>query len=437
MPYKNLFPSLNSSNYKLFTIGQFISNIGFLIENIALSWLVYRLTDSAMYIGILVFIGQITIFFTSPFSGILADRFSRHKLLILTNIIAAFVSFILGLSVLFNVASLWFVFATQIIVGFARGIDNPIRNTFVNDLIDKPEHLVNAISFNSCIFNIAKIIGPSLAAILIPWAGEGICFILNSISFISFIWLLYYIKLKPQELNTKKTNVFYEIREGFNYSFNYSPIRSVIVFVSLIGLLAFSLYIVLPVYSKLILKGGADTYGYITMFSGIGALAAALYLAAKKNALGFDFLIFIAGLIYSLGYMMLSFVSNFVFASIIMIFIGFGQVLLFAAASSILQTLTNEKMLGRVYGLYFMFFMACTTIGSLMVGKLTDLIGPSKTFLIISGLTFFLSMAYSTQIKHVRRKSFRRFISLGIDPVALRKVKIVNGANKIRNFYVR
>jgi len=385
-----------------------------------------------MYVGILLFINQITIFVSSPFSGILADRIPRYKLLIYTNTIAAFVSLILGIAIMSGFTGLWFIFSTQIIVGFAKGIDNPVRNTFVNDLIDKPEHLVNAISLNSSIFNVAKIIGPTFAAILIPWAGEGVCFVLNSFSFLSIITVLLLMKHKPQVIHRHKINVLADLKDGFKYSFTYSPIRTIIVFIGFVGLLSFSLNVVLPVYAKVVLKGGADTFGFITTYSGIGALIAALFMASKKNALGFDFTIFIAVLIYSTGFLVLSLVSNFTAASIIMVFIGFGQVLIFASASSILQTLSDEKKLGRVIGLYFMFFMACTTTGSLLVGKLTDVIGPSLTLKIISSLTIVVALVYSTQIKQVRRKSFRRFISLGINPVVLRNETIVNLNGKLK-----
>src|ERR1035437_5950437 len=329
MQLKHIFSALGSKNYRLYTIGQLISNIGFLIENIALSWLIYRLTGSAMYIGILFFISQVTIFIVSPFSGLLSDRIPRYKLLIVTNIIGASIYILLGIAIINGFVSLWFMFLTQIIAGLAKGIDNPIRNTIVNDLIDKPEHLVNAISLNSSFFNIAKIIGPSIAAILIPWSGEGICFILNGFSFISIISVLLIMKHKTQILHTHKINIINDLKEGFIYSFSYPPIRSVILFVGFIGLFCFSLNVVLPVYAKEVLKGGADTFGFITTYSGFGALAAALFMAAKRNALGLDFTIFIAGLIYGICFLLLSFINDFTVASIIMIFIGFGQVLVF------------------------------------------------------------------------------------------------------------
>jgi len=429
-----IFSSFFSRNYRLYTIGQILSNIGFLIESIALSWLVYRLTHSGLYVGILIFTSQITIFFISPLSGILADRFERYKLLIYTNAITALMSLILGIAVISGVHSLWFIFSTQIIVGLTKGIDNPVRNTLVNDLIEKPEHLVNAISLNSSIFNIAKIIGPTIAAVLIPWKGEGICFILNSISYLSIITVLLLMKHKPKLKNNEKINVFKDIQKGFIYSFNYSPIRTVIIFVGLLGLLSFSLNVVLPVYAKEILKGGADTFGFITTYSGFGALIAALYMATKQHAFGLEVVIFIASLIYGAGFLLLSMVSDFALTSFIMIFVGFGQVLIFASASSILQTLADENNLGRVIGLYFMFFMACTTLGSLLAGKLTDTIGITLTIKIISVLTIVISLVYGTQIKNVRRKSFRRFLILGLDPLTFRNNPAIHINNKLKKF---
>ncbi len=436
MRLKLIFSALSSPNYRLFTIGQFISNTGYLIETIALNWLVYRLTNSGMYVGILLFINQGTIFLSSPFSGILADRFARYKLLIITNIVAATVSLFLGFAVMMKFENLLFIFVTQIIVGLVRGIDNPIRNTFVNDLIEKPEHLVNAISLNSSIFNVAKIIGPAIAALLIPWAGEGICFVLNGISFISIIAVLKMMKHKEHICTIKKPNIIRELQEGFRYSFSYSPVRCIIIFVSFIGLFSFSLNVALPVYAKQILNGGADTFGFITTYSGFGALLAALYMAGKRNALGLDITIFVAALIYSFAYLSLSFFSNFAAAAVIMFFVGFGQVLIFASASSMLQTLTSQEKLGRVIGIYFMVFMACTTAGSLLVGKLTDSIGPSATMKIIASLTLLIALVYSFQIKKIRQKSLKRFIALGVNRKDLRNNVFGNIIEKLRKVQV-
>ncbi|NJO69595.1 MAG: MFS transporter [Bacteroidetes bacterium] len=425
MSLKHIFSALSSPNYRLFTVGHFISNTGYLIETIALHWLVYRLTDSAMFVGILLFINQGTIFLTSPFSGILADRFARYKLLIITNIIAAITSLVLGLAIVMGFESLWFIFLTQVIGGLVRGIDNPVRNTFVNDLIEKPEHLVNAISLNSSIFNVAKIIGPAIAAILIPWAGEGVCFLLNGVSFVSIIVVLRIMNHKPQDLSPKQTNVWGEIKEGFEYAFGYSPVRCIILFVSFIGLFNFSLNVTLPVYAKQVLEGGADTFGFITTYSGIGALMAALYMAAKRNAVGLDITILAAAVIYSLAYFTLSFFSGFAAAALIMVVGGFGHVLVFASASSILQTLSNKEKMGRVIGIYFMVFMACTTVGSLLTGKLTDTIGAANTIRIVSSVTLVVAVVYSLQIRQIRRKSLRRFLTLGI------------GSEDLRDQYVR
>ena len=417
---KTFFAAFCSRNYKLFTAGQVVSNLGYLIEHIALTWLVYRITNSAFQVGILFFIMQITIFFTSPFSGVLSDRFPRYKILLVTNVILACVSFILGVLVVFNYFSLIVILLLQIVAGLARGIDNPIRNTYVNDLIDKPEHLINAITINSSMFNLAKVVGPVIAALLIPWIGEGICFIINGFSFLFLIYIISCLDHKPQSVPVFNSNVFADIREGFQYAFSFSPLRTTILFIAFIGLMSFSLNVTIPVYAKLILEGGADTFGFITTFSGIGALMAALYLSQKKNALGLDRTIFIAGFIFNIGFLLFAYVENFLLASLLMLIIGFGQLLIFASASSILQTLSEKNKLGRVIGLYFMVFMACTTVGSIVMGKLTDILGPAFLIKIVSILSIMGTFFYGLQISKIRRKGIRRFIHLGIDSVTLR-----------------
>jgi MFS family permease len=418
----SLFLAFKSLNYRWYTVGQVFSNIGIMIETIALSWLVYQLTDSALYVGILFFAGQATIFLSSPFSGYLSDCFSRKHILLWVNMTYVVISLSLGTLILTEMASFPILILVQLLIGLLRGIDAPTRSVFINDVIVDPKHLVNAISLNTSLINVAKIIGPTLAALLIPWIGEWFCFYVSACCALIFV-LVVSTRIFPAKRTRLpgRINFIAEMKEGLRYAYDYLPVRAVILFIACIGLFTVSMYVILPVYVSEILHGDADTYGFITTYSGVGALLGALYMASRKSALGFDFLMLLASVLYGIGFIWLAGTSVFVYASLYMVLIGFAQVLMFASASSILQTLSHTPMLGRIMGLYFMFFMAFTMMGSLLAGKLSDFIGPAMTMQYLSFVTLLMACVYGFYLKKIRRKSLRSFIRIGVNPDRLRR----------------
>jgi len=418
--FKSIFSAFGSRNYKIFTFGQVVSNIGFLMEYIAISWLVYRLTNSAVYVGVLFFISGTTVCLSSAFAGVLADRIQTYKIIYLINIVSAITSMTLGLSVFFGISNIWFIFLTQVIAGLVRGIDGPIRSIYVKELIEKPEHLVNAITLNSSMFNLAKIIGPAIAAVLIPLIGEWICICINSLTYIAVIAALSLMNHKEIIKLSRTEGIIKDLKEGFSYTFSYSPVRTTILFTSLIGLIGFSVNVILPVYTKQVLGGDANVLGFMTTYSGIGALSAALYLAARKNAYGLDFVMFWSSALYAICFIGLGFIHHFSVAAVVMVINGFGQVLIFASANSLLQTVSDHSKTGRVIGLYFLLFNIATTIGNLAYGKLTDLVGSSSSLIFMGAGSLLVSIVFGLQLKKVRRKSLKKFITIGLKPVDLR-----------------
>jgi len=416
----SLFSAFGSRNYKIFTFGQVISNIGFLMEYIAISWLVYRLTNSAVYVGLLFFISGTTVCLSSAFAGVLADRIQTYKIIYLINIVSAITSMTLGLSVFFGVSNIWFIFLTQVIAGLVRGIDGPVRSIYVKELIEKPEHLVNAITLNSSMFNLAKIIGPAIAAVLIPLIGEWICICINSLSYVAVIIALSIMNHKELLKISRHDGIIKDLKEGFSYTFSYSPVRTTILFTSLIGLIGFSVNVILPVYTKQVLGGDANVLGFMTTYSGIGALSAALYLAGRKNAYGLDFVMFWSSALYAICFIGLGFIHNFSIAAVVMVINGFGQVLIFASANSLLQTVSDHSKTGRVIGLYFLLFNIATTIGNLAYGKLTDFVGSSSSLIMMGAGSLMVSIVFGFQLKKIRRKSLKKFITIGLKPVDLR-----------------
>lgn len=415
--FVSCFRSLKSKNYRLYFIGQIFSNIGFLMEFIALSWLVYRITNSAFYVGLLMFAGQIMNLIISPLAGVLSDRINRFHIMFYASLLAAISSMFLGIYVVFGYESLAVIFAIQLFSGIIKGVIWPVRSAFVKDLIDKPDQLVNAISLNSSMFNTAKIIGPTLAGILIPLAGEGVCFIINSLSYIAILVSISLMNKKSTVAEVSSNSFIHDLTQGFQHAFSYIPIRNIILFIASIGFFGFSINVVLPIYAKEIIGGKADVYGFLTTFSGVGAIFATFYIASRRNSYGLDKVIAYATLVYSSGFFVLAYTNQISIALIAMVVIGVGQVGLFSSSNAIIQTIADEAKVGRVLSLYFTIFVAASILGNLVTGKITDHLGPQKAIALMGGFNLVCTLVYATQVKAMRKKSLLRYARLNYLPV--------------------
>ncbi len=384
-----------------------------MIQFLALSWLVLRLTDSPTHVGILLFIMQGANFLVSPLAGVLSDRYSRYKLLFASNALSSINDGILATIILMGIVNINYLYILTFFSGIIKGFDLTIRTAFINNLVKK-EQLVNAISLNSSMFNVAKIVGPGIAGILVVKYGEGICFLINSLSYLVVLTAILLMKNKTHRLPETKRKIKDEMLEGLKYTFSYPPLRIVVVFIACIGMFGFPYMVVLPVFAKDVLMGNADTLGFLTTFGGVGALISALYMATRKNALGLERIMFIAGTIYSSGIFILSFMSDFSPAAVITFIIGFGQVLAFASANSSLQTIADKNMVGRVLSIYITLFMGATMVGCLIAGKLTDLFGVKYTLIYLSVMCFTCTMVFGRHTPKLKRFSLIRYVRLGV-----------------------
>jgi MFS family permease len=416
---KSMPLSMHSRDFRLYMAGNFFSNIGIFIESVAASWLVYSVSGSGLYVGIMFFSGQAAIFLSSPVSGYLSDRFSRRQVLICANIFIAAMSLLL-----WHIASepegrLHFLFMIMFASGIARGIDSPSRTVFISDLVKERNHLINAISISSFLANLAKVIGPAMAAAVIPLAGEPSCFAISGASSAIFALLVAMINVRPL-LSQVKPMFWSSLKEAAKYSGSYQPVAMVMLFIGLSGAMVFSLNLSIPVFCKDVLGGQANTYGIITAVSGIGSMAAALIMGRRRNALGLDMALLLAGVFYAFAFIGLSFSKNSYALAACMLVLGASQLVLFASANSILQTLVPHEKLGRVIGLYFMFFMACCMAGSIGVGRLTDIAGAPLSMQIVSLAYLGVCAYYAAKLFPTRRKSIRRYIDMGIGAAEIR-----------------
>lgn len=386
---KFILRSFHYRNYRLFFGGQGISLVGTWIQNIAMSWLVYSLTNSAFLLGVVGFAGQIPTFFLTPFAGVLADRWNRHRILVITQTLAMIQAFILSLLVLTGNVSVSHIIPLSIFLGLVNAFDIPARQSFVVDMIENKDDLGNAIALNSSMFNGARLLGPSIAGILISSFGEGICFFLNGVSYLAVIAALMSMKVKPRKIETKNSHIFQELKEGFVYAFGSAPIRLIILLVGLISLVGMPYTVLMPIFAKEILHGGPHTLGFLMGFSGAGAIMGAIFLASRKNAGGLAKVIPLATGIFGTGLIVFS-QSRILWLSLLfMLLTGFGMMVQMASSNTVLQTIVDDNKRGRVMSFYAMAFMGMVPFGSLMAGGLASKIGAPNT-LIIGGLACIL-----------------------------------------------
>jgi MFS family permease len=393
--FRIIFRSLQYRNYRLFFSGQSISLIGTWMQRIAMPWLVYHMTGSALLLGVVGFAGQIPTFILSPVAGVLTDRWNRYRVLLVTQIFSMIQAFILALLCLAGVIRIWEIVGLSIALGCINAFDVPSRQSFVIDMVEKKEDLGNAIALNSLMFNGARLIGPSIAGVMLASTGEGICFLLNAISYMFVIVSLFMMKIKAREVIDKKSNILKELKDGLQYTFGFPPIKHLIILLSIISLMGMSYSVLMPVFAKEILHGGSHTYGFLMGASGFGALMGAIFLASRNTVLKMGRIVPAAAILFGVGLIILSFSRDFPFAFILMVFIGMGMMLQTAASNTIIQTITDDDMRGRVMSFYTMAIMGTAPFGSLMAGGLAKVIGTQGTILaggivVITGALFFL-----------------------------------------------
>lgn len=384
---KLLIRALHHRNYRLFFSGQFISLIGTWMQKIALYWLIYRLTNSPRILGITEFASQIPVFFLTPFAGVLSDRLNRRRLLIATQMLSMAQASMLAILVLTGSVVVWHLIALSLLLGIINAFDLPIRQAFVVDLVERREDLGNALALNSFLVNGTRLLGPSLAGILIALTGEGICFLLNAVSYLAVIAALLAMTI-PAKINTTPVSelpVVKDIIRGFRYSYRSIPIRSMLLLLGVTSIMAMPYQILMPVFAKSILQGNSQTLGFLMGATGIGAITGAFYLGSRKNALGLEKMIVIASSLLGFSLILFSVSRMFLFSAFFLAFIGLGIMVQAVSCNTLLQTIVEDDMRGRVMSLYTMAFIGLTPFGSLLAGELASRIG-APTTLTIGGI---------------------------------------------------
>ena len=396
-------PALKSKNYRLFFAGQGISLIGTWMTQLATIWLVYSLTNSALMLGVVGFTSQIPSFFLAPFGGVFVDHFSRYRTLIGTQIMAMIQSLALAVLALTGVIQVWHIIALSLFQGFINALDAPARQAFVPELVERRDDLANAIAINSTMINGARLIGPAIAGLIIARIGAAYCFLIDGLSYIAVIAALLAMTVKPWQAPVSDGNPLQKVKEGFVYAFSFPPIRAILLLSTLVSLMGLQNTILVPIFAEEILKGGAESLGFLMAASGVGALSGGIYLATRRTILGIGKLIAIAPAILGVGLIAFS-LSRFLPLSLFtMLFVGLGTILQIAASNTFLQTIVEEDKRGRLMSLYTMSFLGMIPVGNLLGGFLASHIGAPNT-LIIDGIACIIgSIIFAKQLPALRR----------------------------------
>ncbi len=402
------------------------------MTRIATSWLVYRLTGSALLLGTVSFAGQIPTFLFAPFAGVWVDRLNRRQVLVWTQTLAMIQSFLLAALTLSGHITIGLILTLSVMQGIINAFDMPGRQAFMVQMVGDRADLGNAIAINSSMVNLARLIGPSLAGMLIAATNEGWCFLIDGISYIAVIASLLMMQLNAASVRRAPTSMLMELKEGWSYVSGFMPIRTILSLFAVVSLMGMPFVVLMPIFAARVLHGGPHTLGFLMGAMGVGALISALSLAARKSVRGLIRMIPIAAAVFGLG--LIGFGLSHVFwLSMLMVLVsGMGMMQGMAASNTIIQTLVSEDKRGRVMSYYTMAFVGMAPFGSLLAGALAHLIPPTPMLLvkgtvlagaqwtvILNGLVVVLGAAwFFTQLPALRRVVRPIYQEMGIIPAA-------------------
>lgn len=414
--FSNMFRSLHSRNYRLFFIGQSLSLSGTWMQQVAMSWLIYRMTNSAFMLGAVNFVTLIPAFLLAPLAGITADRYPKRQVLFFTQGLAMAQALVLTILVLSKTVAVWHILFLSFILGIANAYDAPTRHSFTVEMIEHKDDLGNAIALNSTMFNLARLAGPSLAGVVIVAWGEGACFLLNTLSYLAIMVALMLMKMPPQRNPLPHRDIWEGIREGFQYAFGFSPVRDILFLLSFLSLMGVSYQMLMPVFAKDIFHGGASTYGFLMGTMGAGALAGALFLAARTSVRGLSRVIATTATIFGLCVMAFSFSRTLIVSLGLLLVSGFSMMVVMASCNTVLQSISDDDKRGRIMSFYTMTLMGLSPFGSLLAGAMASWIGAPET-VFFGGLFCCLgALSFVRQIPSFRAHVRPIYIQKGIIP---------------------
>ena len=407
--------ALRHRNYRLFFGGQGVSLIGTWMTRVATGWLVYRLTGSAFLLGLVSFAGQIPILILGPFAGVWVDRLNRHRVLVVTQILSMLESFALAGLALSGTITVTQIILLNLFQGAVNSFDMPARQAFVIEMVEDRADLPNAIALNSSLVNAARLVGPSVAGLLIAAVGEGYCFLLDGISYIAVIASLLAMTVGAWTPRRHEP-VLTELREGWNYIRGFRPIWAILLLLAVISLVGMPYTALMPIFAGKILHGGANTFGFLMGAAGVGALIGAVTLAARRSVLGLGRVIPMTAAGFGASLIAFS-ASRMLWLSLLLLVVtGFSFMQQMASSNTILQTISEDSKRGRVMSFYAMAFQGVAPFGSLAAGAVASRIGAPLTLMIGGAICIVGAGLFASQLRAIRQLIRPIYVEMGILP---------------------
>ncbi len=399
-----MFKALKERNYRLFFSGQFVSLLGSWVANTAMSWLVYDLTNSAFLMGMITFINALPSLLLMPFAGVVIDKVNQYKMMIFLQVMLMFWAILLAALTIVGVIEVWHIVVLGLFANAVMAFDMPLRQAFVVKLVSKKELLNNAISLNAVNFNLARLIGPAVAGVLIAKFSEGVCFLLNAISFIAVVFALLLINVDDDEKRkAKKINYFKEIKEGLVYIKNCSVISTILLFLTITSFTAGIYSLITPIYVKELLSGDPKEMGYLMSCMGIGSLLGSLYVASKKHKKEFVSQIIAGSFVFAICFILLSFIHLLWIDMILMFLSGLGMSCVMIGCNTTIQNAVDNAKRGRVMSFYSLTFVATVPLGHLFWGQVIDIVGLASSLLVAGGVLLAITIIFIPRLEPLAR----------------------------------
>jgi MFS family permease len=406
-----VFRALQHRNYQLFFAGQLTSLTGTWMQAVAQSWLVYRLTGSAVLLGLVGFSSQIPVLLLAPVGGSFADRHNRQRMLIATQTASMLLAFILAALTLAERVQVWHVIVLAALLGVVNAFDIPGRQAFVVDMVGK-EDLLNAIALNSSMVNGARIIGPALAGLLVSFIGEGWCFFVNGLSYVAVILGLFWMQPRPQLQGSHPNSALSSIVEGFRFVWSATPIRALLLLLGLVSLMGMPYSVLMPIFADQILHGGPWSLGLLMGASGVGALAGALSLAARSGVFGLGRWVAFSSAGFGASLILFSMSRHFWLSFVFLIPVGFSVMVQMASSNTLIQAMSPDHLRGRVMAVYSMMFMGMAPFGALFAGVLGEHIGAPVTVGIGGVVCIVGALIFASRLPALRPEGRRMIVAL-------------------------
>ena len=414
--FSHAWRALRHRNFRLFFGGQTISLIGTWMTRVATGWLVYRLTGSALLLGTVSFAGQIPTFLLAPFAGVWVDRLDRRQVLLWTQALSMVQSLALAAMTLSGTITIHWLLALSVMQGMINAFDMPGRQSFMVKMVDDRRDLQNAIAINSSMVNMARLVGPSLAGMLIAVSSEGWCFLIDGISYMAVIASLVMMRLHEPVVKRAPSSTLSELKAGWTYVSEFVPIRTILLLFAVLSLMGMPFVVLMPIFAARVLHGGPHTLGFLMGAMGLGALISALSLAARKTVLGLVTMIPISAAVFGVGLIGFGLSHVFWLSMVMVLVAGMGMMQGMAASNTVIQTIVTEDKRGRVMSYYTMAFMGMAPFGSLLAGTMAHNFGAPMTVMVNGAVVLLGAAWFATRLPALRSQIRPIYMEMGIIP---------------------